>query len=263
MAGHYPFGNWTPWCFGFAIAWIGGAGFRLQIRLTHRLQAAQAELARQEAEGERHRLAREVHDLIAHSLAVSMLHLTGARLALQADEKAEALEALEEAERAGRSAMTEIHRTVGLLGPGEDKEMPPATPSGADIPKLVEDFRLAGLPVDHHLSGDLSAVSLSAGLAAYRIVEESLANAVKHSHGSPVSVTVAANGETVSVRVANPVAARTGPHLVWSREGRMGSGNGVIGMRERAVALGGLLSAGEVDGCWTVEAVIPSSEPAQ
>ena len=125
----------------------------------------------------------------------------------------------------------------------------------------MADFRLAGLPVDHQLSGDLSGLSMSSGLAAYRIVEESLANAVKHAHGSPVTVAVVVADGLVRLRVANQLAAPTGPHLGWPREGRLSSGNGLIGMRERATAVGGHLTAGEVDGCWTVEATIPLAEP--
>jgi len=252
-AGRYPFGNWFVWCFGFGIGWVGGGGFRMQVQLARRLADAQVELAARAAEAERHRLARDVHDLIAHSLAVSMLHLTGARLALKAGDRDDALDALEEAEAAGRSAMSEIHRTVGLLGSGQAGADAP-TPNASDITPLLENFRAAGLALEVSVSGDMERLSLAEGLAAYRIVQESLANAVKHCPGASVHVRIQVGPDQASIRVTNPLSVAVGS---GHPPRGPGSGNGLKGMNERVTALGGTLTAGHCDSCWTVDVLLP------
>jgi signal transduction histidine kinase len=204
------------------------------------------------ATGERQRLAREIHDLVAHSLAVTMLHLTGARLALKDAETDEAIDALDEAERAGREAMAEIRRTVGLLGPAESGAATPPTPKAVDVPALVGDFRTAGLEVEAHLNGCLESVPLTAGVALYRIVQESLSNAVKHASGQPVRLEVHVASGVVRATISNPLATP----FVSSPQGSDG-GHGVRGMSERAKALDGALQAGSQARTWVVEATIP------
>jgi signal transduction histidine kinase len=259
LIGGYTFGTWVIWGFAFAISWMGGTGVRWQMEVTAKLADAHAELARRAAEQERHRLAREVHDLIAHSLAVSMLHLTGARLALEAGADVEALEALQEAENAGRTAMAEIHRTVGLLGSKETDGGLMATPSAVDVPRLVNDFGKAGLVIDATVSGDLEGVGLAEGLAAYRIVQESLSNAVKHAPGTAVHLSLAVTADQIEVLVANRLAVRTGRAEGRSSDGSTGSG--LRGMRERTDLLGGRFSAHDRDGSWTITATIPLTGP--
>jgi signal transduction histidine kinase len=184
-----------------------------------------------------------------------MLQLTGARLALKAGDTDEALEALEEAEAAGRSAMTEIHRTVGLLGSSDSHSTQLATPKAADLPGLVADFRHAGLMVEFDLEGNLDAVPLATGLASYRLVQESLSNAVKHAPGAPVQLRVQVTDTDVRINVVNPVVA--GYRAATS------GGNGVRGMAERADLLGGMATAGNGDGTWKVDACIPwEAQPA-
>ena len=133
-------------------------------------------------------------------------------------------------------------------------DVAPPTPTGSDIPRLLESFRAAGLVLDVSVSGDLDRLSLAEGLAAYRVVQESLANAVKHCPGGPCR--------------SAPTSAWTGPSsgspTRWApRSGSgypargPGSGNGLNGMNERVTALGGTLSAGHCDGVWTIDAVIP------
>jgi signal transduction histidine kinase len=237
------------WCFAFTIGWMGGLAFRRQVQMTYVLTQAQAQLATQAVEEERHRLARDVHDLVAHSLAVTMLQLSGARLALRAGATDEALEALQEAETAGRQAMSEIHRTVGLLGSAESGPAQPPTPNAADLPDLVSDFRRAGLDVDFTLEGDLGSVPLAVGLASYRLVQESLSNAVKHAPGAPVRLEVRIHHRDIEILAVNPVVAgvSNGPT----------GGNGLRGMAERAELLGGVASAGNGHGTWKVAATIP------
>jgi signal transduction histidine kinase len=242
------FAGMAIWCFAFVITWLGGSAIRHQVMYAFELTQAQSELAARAAEDERHRLARDVHDLIAHSLAVTMLQISGARLALQAGEADEAMAALQDAETAGRSAMAEIHRTVGLLGSSNHGEAPP-TPSATDLPSLVESFQSAGLQVDFILVGQLDLVPLAVGLASYRVVQESLSNAVKHAPGVPVYLRIEIEESGVAINITNPV--------VPGRSNTQGGGNGVRGMAERAELLGGSVAAHNGDGTWKVQADIP------
>jgi signal transduction histidine kinase len=248
---HY--GGNIIWVFGFTIGWLGGLAVRHQTRISTQLVDAQVQLSQQAKEEERRRLARDVHDLIAHSLAVTMLQLSGARLALQAGDTEEALAALADAEAAGRDAMTEIHRTVGLLGRDAPTGAEPPTPSAADLPELVEAFRHAGLDVTLGLDGDLSTVPLTPGLTAYRVVQESLANAVKHAPGATVELGVRVRPEEMEINVANLI-------VPGAPAGASG-GNGLRGMAERAELLGGTVTAHNGDGMWKVDARIPWVEP--
>jgi signal transduction histidine kinase len=245
----YHFSGLYIWAFAFTIAWMGGAAYRAQVRNAYELSEAQTQLAERAAEEERHRLARDIHDLIAHSLAVTMLQLSGARLALKAGDTNDALAALEDAESAGRAAMTEIHRTVALLGSNGPVRDQLPTPCAADVPGLVANFREAGLEVEFDLEGDLGAVPLATGLASYRLVQESLSNAVKHAPGAPVNLRVRVNDRDIRIQVVNPI--------VIGARARSSSGNGLRGMVERAELLGGSVGAGNGDGTWKVEARIP------
>ncbi len=252
---HFALEGQVIWAFAFGIGWLGGTAYRSQLVIATELAKAQTQLAEKAAEDERHRLARDIHDLIAHSLAVTMLQLSGARLALDAGDTDEAVAALADAEAAGRAAMAEIHRTVGLLGPGGEE---PPTPSAADLPELIEGFRRAGLEVRLDVSGELGEVPLAAGLATYRVVQESLSNAVQHAPGAPVTVGVRVEHRDVAIRVANPIVP--GQTMDGGRGDRGGgAGQGLKGMAERAQLLGGSAWAGNGDGTWKVEAHIPWS----
>ncbi len=129
--------------------------------------------------------------MIAHSLAVAMLHLTAARLAVRRGDSAAANEALEEAEQAGRHSLAEVRRTIGLLR--QDSTIEPPAPMATDLGELVDGFRSAGLQVELTVEGELAALSPQVGLALYRIVQESLANVVRHTPGA--SASVAGRGE--------------------------------------------------------------------
>jgi signal transduction histidine kinase len=240
------------WVFAICVGWAIGWGIRWLVRSKTELETAQAERAALTVEQERHHLAREVHDLIAHTLAVTMLHMTGARLALKDGATDEALEALVEAEAAGRRAMAEIHRTVALLGTPDANGLTAPTPSAADIELLVSDFEAAGLHVAFDHSSGLDEVPMAPGLAAYRIVQESLANAVKHAPGAPVQLDVQVDRSTICISVSNPTPAPLG----------LGSGNGLRGMAERAQLLGGSAVAEDHEGIWRVKAHIPLAAQA-
>lgn len=205
---------------------------------------------------ERQRIAREIHDLVAHSLSVTMLHLTGARHALRdlasATDPSEAGQTVEEvdsaladAESVGRQAMADIRATVSTLGDGPS----PLTPlPGADgIIALVEQFKAAGLEVSYDERGDLSRVPEPTGLGLFRIAQESLSNAVKHAPGAPVTMRLEAGEREIALSVRNGVPAGQ----------RLGVGSGLAGMHARAEQLGATLSAGAGNDGWTVDLRLP------
>ena len=234
--------GWFGWIGGTVFAFVGCTFARRQRDLLVQLREAQAGLARRAQAEERNRIAREMHDVIAHSLTVSLLHVSSARLAL-ADDPDEAARALAEAERLGRESLEEVRHAVGLMRGPTDRMRP--LPGGIDITGLVEQFRGAGVDVLLHLDGDISAMPATVGLAAYRIVQESLTNAAKHAPQAACTVSVAVTHSTVQVTVDS-----SGPPTA-------GTGLGLLGMRERAEALGGQCEAGPGGSGWLVHAALP------
>lgn len=213
---------------------------------THRHHEAAAVLE------ERQRIAREVHDVVAHSLSVTMLHLTAARRSLEEDRAEgvdEAIDALRDAENVGRQAMTDIRTTVGLLGDRQGTAT--AAPDLRDLPALVEEFRAAGLDVTLDLRGDTSSVPPNACLSLFRIVQESLANVAKHEPRSTAVVRLDCLRHGQQLVVSNT--------LVTGRAQQAG-GSGLKGMGERAQLLGGSFQAGPREGRWTVEVTLPAPE---
>ncbi|TSE00484.1 two-component sensor histidine kinase [Skermania sp. ID1734] len=232
------------WCVGFML--------QTQMRLLERERESQQQRAEQAASDERRRIAREVHDVVAHSLSVTLLHLTGARRALQEDNDVnEAVEALIDAERLGRQAMSDIRRTVGLLDDSRGKTTP--EPGLGDLDDLVAGFIRAGLRLDFTMHGDADRVSASIGLALYRIAQESLANIAKHAPGAKAELEVTVRDTKVTVTATNTTAK---DQLVGQ------GGSGLIGMRQRAELLGGNFSAGPSPEGWSVRAEIPLAAQA-
>jgi signal transduction histidine kinase len=252
VAGRYT-GSFV-WVLGFCLVGVAGFAFQVQFRLLEQERKAQADLAERAAADERQRIAREIHDVVAHSLAVTMLHLTGARLALQRDPK-EAEEALLEAERLGRESLAEIRRTVGLLAPEGTGTAAPM-PAAADIPQLVREFEAAGLDVDFELTGDPCTLPAATGLGLYRVAQESLSNVVRHAPDTHTTMSLCVADDTVSLRVRNRLTSST-------RAASADGGLGVRGMRERVTLLGGELRAGPDGGWWCVDVELPrTAEPA-
>jgi signal transduction histidine kinase len=249
---HHDSTGWYLSAAGTLISWAVGRLVQRQEATVAALRGAQSELAQRAAAEERQRIARDVHDLVGHSLSVTLLHLTAARMALDVDREA-ARRALVEAERLGREAMAEIRQTVGLLSAG-DGESPKPLPLATDIAGLVEQFHRGGLDVSYESTGDLGALSAPAGIAAYRIVQESLSNVAKHAPGAHTIVSVDAGGGRLHLCVTSRPAPVEPPG---------DPGRGIVGMTERAELLGGALFAGQRDGGWLVEAVLPAGHPAK
>ncbi|MEZ0362932.1 sensor histidine kinase [Mycobacterium sp. pUA109] len=233
--------------------WLMGILTRMQAGLLVKQQELQADLAEHAAADERRRIAREVHDVIAHSLSITLLHVTGARHALQQDRDVDdAVDALTDAERLGRQAMADIRRTVGLLEDGPAGTAP--EPGIADIGDLIEDYLQAGLQVVLHADGSGDQVSAAVGLALYRITQESLANIAKHAPDSKATVELVVSPPSARLVIVNemPVAVAAA-----SRGGR-----GLAGMRQRVELLGGVIDAGPCAEGWSVRAEIPLGDPS-
>jgi signal transduction histidine kinase len=244
--------RWLPWIAGIAATSLGMRLLVAQRALVQQLRAAQADLERTAVAAERRRIAGEIHDVAAHALALTVLHLTGLRLRVLREGGDPALvESLAEAERLGRQSLDDVRRTVGLLQDDPSGIAPPL-PAAADIRALVDEYRARGLEVGLELRGDPMAVAPATGLALYRIVQESLANAVKHAPGAAVDIQLELNGE-VRLTIRNAIT----PGAPSSN----GTGHGLAGMRERAQLQGGHLRAGPEGGGWLVECVIPGREP--
>ena len=234
--------GWAPWMAGTTLTVLAAMLVRHELDLVGRLREAQAGLADRARVEERNRIARELHDVIAHSLTVSLLHVTSARLAVD-HEPAEASRALAEAERLGRESLAEVRATVGMLHQdGGDGHAP--LPGVDDLESLVETFRAARADVSLSVDGNTAGIPATTGLAIYRIVQESLTNAVKHAPGTEVAVRlIVAAGVDLSIASAGPP--------------RHGEGMGVVSMRERAEAVGGRCVAGPSGHGWLVHATIP------
>ncbi|WP_280401725.1 sensor histidine kinase [Nocardia carnea] len=230
---------------GILLGWLVGVMLQYQRLYLYQERENQNVRAAQAAAAERNRIAREVHDVIAHSLTVTLLHVTAARHALTTDSDVEeAVDALADAERLGRQAMADIRRTVGLLDSGPAAVGP--EPGADDIPALLDDFVNAGLTVRRRCTGDLSRVSAAVGLALYRICQESLANIAKHAPGAAVEFAVEVGARSVVVRVRNTLPPGAGAPAE--------RGTGVAGMRQRAEGLGGRIQIGPDAGWWVVRA---------
>lgn len=245
--------GWAFWMLGIILGFSFGLLGRRNTDLLVALEKSRAQAAEQAVAGERRRIAQDIHDLVGHSLSVVLLHVTGARRAIRRDpESAEA--ALAAAEEVGRESLAEIRRSVSLLRTDGSGETRPS-PTAIDISQLVEDNRRAGQTVVFETTGDLESVDQRVGLTAYRVVQESLANAAKHATGAPVSVEVSVTEGRCAVVVENDRMSPARPALAEP-------GYGLIGMRERVQAAGGTLMVGPAGSVWRVEASLPFSDMA-
>jgi signal transduction histidine kinase len=236
------------------LGFFTGATMRWQMRALVAERESREQERQQATLAERQRIAREIHDLVAHSLSVTMLHVGGARQALVAGDDGvpdvdDALAALADAEQVGRQAMAEIRRTVSVLATEPAGAQP--LPGAEDIPDLVGRVRDAGHPVTYDVRGDLSSLPASAGLGFYRVLQEALTNATKHAPGEPVTVSVDVGSRRAHLAVRNRRAS-----VVPAAT----DGSGTNGMCSRAEQLGGKLVAGPDPGDprhWLVDLTIP------
>ncbi|WP_405516689.1 sensor histidine kinase [Streptomyces canus] len=217
-------------------------------RLRAEQTALLAEMDRAQAvTAERARMARELHDMVANHLSAIAIHSTAA---LSIDDPATSREALSVIRENSVDGLAEMRRLIGILRDG-DRE-PSAVPTLDGLAALVDGARANGLDVTLD-AGHHDAVPAPVELAAYRIVQESLTNALKHACPGRVRVSLAERDGDLTVAVSSPYGDRDGPRAP-------GSGAGLVGMRERAALLGGTFDAGPDGPHWTVRATLPLRE---
>jgi signal transduction histidine kinase len=245
--------TWTPgWLGTLLLGFMGGRLVHSQLASVLRLREDEGRAAREAVAEEQRRVAREVHDVVAHSLSVTALHLTAASMAAGRGDLEATRSALDEASRLNRASLRDLQRTVRVLRDPAGTATAAALPGLADIEALVASFRAAGLPCDLVMAGEGDGGDL-VGLTAYRVVQEALTNASRHQVAPTAEVTVAIEpaAVVVTVRSHGPAAPAGAP------------GHGLAGMRERVEGLGGRLVVGPEPGGWSVSAVLPcSASPA-
>jgi signal transduction histidine kinase len=233
-----------------------GARWHTQRALAAQTERTELEQARRTVLEERTRIARELHDVVAHHMSL---------IAVRAETAPYRLSDLPESARTefgsisdvAREALTEMRRLLGVLRHDQPTKLAPQSQL-ADLPALVDATRRAGVSVELSLPPALDQVPSGVGVCAYRIVQESLSNASQHAPGAAVTVSVGHDFGAFLLRVANGPGGPAGPP-----RNERGPGHGLTGMRERVALLGGSLSAGPApDGGFVVSAVLPLGETA-
>jgi signal transduction histidine kinase len=252
-------GEFLVWILSWAGAWLGGVAFRLKqeqarqaTREATRLAHEQEERARRAIVEERARIARELHDVVAHGVSVMTIQAGGVRQLLGSKRERER-EALLIIEETGRQALADMRRLLGVLRDANEAPALTPPPGLGRIPELVEQMRVAGLPVSYAIRGEAGELSPGIDVSGYRIVQEALTNALKHARPTRTSVVVTYGRETLEIEVTNDGR---------SNGAAPGPGHGLVGMRERATLYGGTLEAGPYEGDgYRVRARLPLREP--
>ncbi len=248
---------------GFVLAWglgqwIGRNQRRLeQIRVQHELEVReQQKLAENAVSVERLRIARELHDIVAHSVTIMVLHAAGARRVVRTDPD-RAAESLTTIEESGQQAMTELRRLLALLRESDDgpDRVDAMVPGLAHVDQILAQVRNSGVRVTLEVSGQPARLDASVDLAAYRLIQEGITNVTKHcGTGAQVAVTVEWGAEKVTVAVEDDGLG------VRSAVPAGGGGHGLAGLRERIAIAAGEFSAGPTEsGGFRVAARLPVS----
>jgi glucose-6-phosphate-specific signal transduction histidine kinase len=231
-----------------------GSRLRAQRSLAAQTERAEAERARRAVLEERARIARELHDVVAHHMSLIAVRAETApyRLTGLPESARDEFSSLSEV---AREALAEMRRLLGVLRHDQPAALAPQ-PQLTDLPLLVDAARRSGVPVELSLPPALGQVPAGVGVCAYRIVQESLSNASQHAPGAPIAVSVTHDPGVILLRVTNGPAGHSRPAGHEPRPG-----HGLTGMHERVALLGGSLSAGPVpDGGFVVSAVLPLGE---
>ena len=229
----------------FVVAWVAGYALRERAEQAEaaEMRAAHAERERESAARvavaeERARIARELHDIVAHAVSVMVLQVGAVRHKLP-DALAEDREALKGVERAGRTALAEMRRLLAAMRrEGDEAELVPQ-PGLDGLDSLLDEIVRAGLPVQLHVDGKPFPLPRGVDLSAYRIVQEGLTNALKHAHATDADVTVRYRPDELEIEVRD-----NGDGSATSD----GLGHGLIGVKERVKIYGGRMSAGTASG---------------
>jgi len=229
----------------FTIAWVGGFALRERVEQAEAAEV-RASLAERERDAaariavaeERVRIARELHDIVAHAVSVMVLQVGAVRHKLP-DALAEDSDALRGVEQVGRTALAEMRGLLAAMRrDGEEAELIPQ-PGLDGLDALLEEIGRAGLPVQLHVDGEPAALPRGIDLSAYRIVQEGLTNALKHARASNAEVTVRYRPDELQIEVRD-----NGEGSSTSN----GLGHGLVGVRERVKIYGGQMSAGSANG---------------
>jgi len=242
-------GLFAPTVLGFVALMLGNS-MRLRRAYLHELEerAARLELERDQqaqiaAAAERSRIARELHDVVAHSLSVMVAQADGASYAIDSD-LAKAKGAILSVAQTGRDALTEMRRLLGVLRESDGASGVAPQPGVEQLGELVDSVRRAGLPVQLTLTGSPRPLPRGMELTAYRIVQEALTNTLKHGGGGPHAwVTIDYLDDAVELRIEDDGVGAGA--LVGAPAG---AGQGLVGMRERAAVYGGSVVTGERPG---------------
>ncbi len=233
------------------VAWVAGPlaiGVTVRVGREQVLQNRRDE-ARRQADAERLRVAQEVHDVVGHGLAAIMMQADIA-LHVLPKQPGQAEAALTAISRTSRESLDELRATLGAVRRGDDVDDRSPAPGLARLDALVDRTRAVGVPVAVEVAGPLTSLPAAVDLTAYRIVQESLTNVLRHAGTATASVRLAVTDDDLTVSVSD--TGRGGP----ARPAR--DGHGLAGMRERVSALGGSLTAGPgPEGGFTVTASLP------
>ena len=252
--------------------WLGARGLR---KREDRAAAAGAALARERAgqdaalrevvAGERARIARELHDVVAHSVSVMLIQVGAARMQLSAGVAGSEVQLLA-AEDVGRQALDDLRRLLGVLrvdsatGQGPSGDPQPPQPGLSQLAALVAQTRAAGVRVEVRVEGEPVALPTGLDLTAYRIVQEALTNTLKHSGAANATVRLVYRSSSLLLQVIDD-----GPHSPTKQGNGNGNGHGhgLIGINERVSLFGGTAATGRVlGGGWQVQAELPLRPPS-
>ncbi|WDZ90609.1 sensor histidine kinase [Nocardiopsis sp. HUAS JQ3] len=261
----FPYSDWDDWrtfaayTFLILLCWVSGLYMKVRRRYylgleerTRRLEREREARAQAAVAEERERIAREMHDVVAHNLSVIVVQAEGASYAIGYDTD-RAKGALETIAATGRAALAEVRGIVGVLREGEEEYAP--QPGLNELDQVVERVRAAGLPVEFTITGNQRPLTRGVEMAAYRVVQEALTNTIKHAGPSVrrVQVHLGYGSHVLDLRVLDDGRGESAQQAAEN-----GRGNGLIGMRERVSVYGGSLQTGpRAEGGFEVAATLP------
>jgi signal transduction histidine kinase len=227
------------------VAWVIGDYVRSRRRFMADLVARHGQEREQAAEAERLRIARELHDVVAHNVSAMAIQAGAARVAGTSDK-----EALASIEQSARDTLAELNKLLGVLRKSPDAPLAPQ-PTLDDVDTLLKPARDAGLEATMRTTGEPRALPAAVELSAYRIIQEAVTNVLKHANASRLEVTVDYGPSALSLTISDNGSGAGAPHAA-------GAGHGLIGMRERVGLFGGDLSTGSSSlGGFVVRATLP------
>lgn len=236
---------WSPW----VIAWLVGALVRSRVLNAEQRRLRRQDMASRAVTEERNRIARELHDVIGHSVSIMTVQASAVRRRLDPDQ-ADEREALETVEITGREALAEMRRMVGVLREsGETADRQPA-PGLSQLARLAEHFRGAGMPVDVAVTGLAQPLAPGLDLTAYRLVQEALTNSLRHAVSpTRAEVSIGYSAETLEIAIRD-----NGRQVAPGAE----PGHGLLGLRERVSVYGGeLIARPRPEGGFELIATLP------